>query len=118
MSAASVSRVPTERQYRTLLALGSGAAGLSRTKRDTDPLLRHGWVTADWRPPYYQFVRLTAEGFKALGRAVEKFGLPELTRGYVEHKICGDCGREWNPRCKCGSRHYRFVNEEVERAAA
>ena len=27
-------------------------------------------------------------------------------------------GQGWNPRCKCGSRHYRFVSEEVERAAA
>lgn len=117
-SAARSTRFPTEHQYRVLLSLGSGNAGLSRTKRQTDPLLRHGWVTADWRPPYYQFVRITADGMRALAAAIERFGLPDLTRGVVERKVCSECGCEWRPSCKCGSRSYRFDFEEVERDAA
>ncbi len=74
-----MSATPTENQYRTLLLLGSGAAGLSFRKRQTDALLRRGWVTADWKPPYYQWVRITSEGLRALARAVEKFGLPDVT---------------------------------------
>ena len=116
-SAAST-RVPTERQYQLLLSIGSGAAALSRTKRDTEPLLRHGWVTADWRPPYYQFVRITAAGLHALARAVERFGLPSMEVGHYHEKVCSECGRKWKPKCRCGSSSYRYEAREVERAAA
>ena len=70
------SRTPTEKQYQRMRPLGDGAAGLSRSKRDIDPLLRHGWVTAEWRPPYYQMVRLTPDGLRALADAVERYGWP------------------------------------------
>jgi hypothetical protein len=73
-----VTRVPTEKQYRTLRVLGSGSAGLSFRKRQTEQLLRHGWVTAEWVPPYYQWVRITPDGLRALAGAVERYGLPEL----------------------------------------
>ena len=86
-------RVPTEKQYRTLVALGDGSAGLSRGKRDTDPLLRRGWVTAEWRPPYYQWVRITPEGLRALATAVERYGLPEMgPKPKTTRRVCSDCG--------------------------
>ena len=75
-----VVRVPTERQYRRLLVLGSGAAAFSRTLRDTKALLDHGWVTAEWDGRYYQCVRITPEGHRALAAGQERYGLPELTR--------------------------------------
>lgn len=111
-------RCPTERQFKMLLALGSGSAGLSRTKRDTDPLLRRGWVTADWKPPYYQWVRITAAGLHALALAVERYGLPEMVGGSYHAHVCVECGRDWQPRCKCGSRQSRYESREVERDAA
>lgn len=111
-------RCPTERQYRHLLNLGSGAAGISRTRRDIDPLLKRGWVTADWRPPYYQWVRITAEGLRALALGVERYGLPELTRGHNYVQVCADCEREWRPKCRCGSDRYRYDDREVVRDAA
>ncbi len=103
---------PTEKQYRTLLNLGSGAAGLSVTKRRAEPLMRHGWVTADWRPPYYQWMRITPDGLRALALGVEKFGLPSM-EPRTEVKVCGDCGRDWRPKCGCGSRHYRYQERAV-----
>lgn len=108
-------RCPTEKQFGILMNLGGGSALLTGRKREIDPLLRRGWVTADHG---YAWVRITAAGLRALALAVEKFGLPEMSRGHRTVKVCGDCGQGWNPRCKCGSRHYRFVSEEVERVAA
>lgn len=75
------SRCPTEKQYRKLRILGSGAAWVVGTKGDVEPLLRHGWVTAD--PPtdarrYYAWIRITPDGLRALAEAVERYGLPEL----------------------------------------
>lgn len=88
-----MSRVPTEKQYGILLMLGSGAAGLSFKKRETEALLRRGWVTADWRPPYYQFVRITPDGLRALTIAVERFGLPDLGPNLeTQVRVCADCG--------------------------
>jgi hypothetical protein len=106
--------VPTEKQYGILRVLGSGSAGLSFKKRTTEPLLRRGWVTADWRPPYYQFVRITPDGLRALALAVEKFGLPDLgPHPMTEAKVCVECDRDWFPACSCGSRRYRFIAREV-----
>ncbi len=65
-------------QYQRLLPLGSASAGLSWTRRNAEPFLRHGWVTAEWRPPYYQWVRITPDGLRALADGVERYGLPEL----------------------------------------
>jgi hypothetical protein len=104
-----VTRVPTEKQYAILRMLGSGAAGLSFTKRAAEPLLRRGWVDAEWRAPYYQFVRITPDGLRALADAVEKYGLPSLgPNPEREVAVCSDCGRDWRPRCRCGGRHLRY----------
>lgn len=73
-----MNRVPTEKQYATLRVLGGGSAGLSWTKRQTEPFLRRGWVTAEFVDSYYQWVRITAEGLRALADAVERYGLPEI----------------------------------------
>lgn len=108
-------RCPTVKQYGTLRMLAGGAAGLSFTAGTARPLLRHGWVTADLRPPYYQFVRITPDGLRALAEAVERYGLPDLgPRPVSERKVCGDCGRDWRPKCKCGSSQYRYEQREVE----
>jgi hypothetical protein len=100
-------RTPTERQYKLLLAIGSGSAWLSATKRECGPLLRHGWVTAEWRPPYYQFVRITPEGLRALAAAVERYDLPDLFAGdqkpTTQVRVCA----------KCGSERYRYETREV-----
>lgn len=108
-------RVPTQRQFEILMRLGSGSALLTGRKREVAPMVKHGWVTAD---AGYAWVRITSGGLHALARGVEKYGLPEMKGGHRSVKVCGDCEREWNPRCKCGSRHYRIVSEEVERVAA
>ena len=71
-------RTPTENQYRRLRVLASGGAGLIWTKREAAPLLKHGWVTAEWEPPYFQWVRITPDGLRALALAVERYGLPEI----------------------------------------
>lgn len=103
---------PTLKQYDVLRILGSGSAGLSFNKRTCEPLLRRGWVTARWDPPYYQFVRITPDGLRALALGVERFGLPSL-KPETRAKVCSDCGRDWRPRCRCGSRTYRFETREV-----
>lgn len=69
-------RVPTPGQYAALRALGSGGAGMSFTRRKTEPLLSHGWVTAEWHEPYWQWVRITPDGYRALAVAAERHGLP------------------------------------------
>jgi hypothetical protein len=73
-----VRRIPTEKQYRRLLMLGSGAAWMSASKRDCQPLLRRGWVTADFDGRLYQWVRITPSGLRALADAVEAYGLPQF----------------------------------------
>lgn len=110
-------RVPTEKQYGTLLALASGTAGLSFKKRQTEPMLRRGWVTADWRPPYYQWVRITPDGLRALAAAVERYGLPDIKGGATRHRVCADCGSEKRVCGSCGGRHFRDEFRPVERAA-
>ena len=86
-------RVPTEKQYATLRALGSGSAGLSWGKRHAEQFLRRGWVTAEWSPPFYQWVRITPAGIRALAAAVEKYGLPELgPKPQKWERYCGKCG--------------------------
>jgi hypothetical protein len=73
-------RVPTEAQYRLLRLLGSGNAGMSWQRRKVDPLLAHGWVTAQRAESerFYHFVRVTPEGLRALAAAVERYGLPDV----------------------------------------
>lgn len=99
-------RVITERQYQRLRVLGSGSAGLSWGKRDTEVFLRRGWVTAEWRAPYYQMVRITATGLRALADGVERYGLPGLGPSpMTERRVCADCG----------SRSYLWESIPVER---
>lgn len=93
LSTRSTARVPSQKHYATLLALASGAAGLSMGKRDCEPLLKRGWVTAEWRAPYYQWVRITPAGLRALAEAVERVGLPTLgPKPRTRRSVCGDCG--------------------------
>ncbi|MEQ9319007.1 MAG: hypothetical protein RIF41_07590 [Polyangiaceae bacterium] len=108
-------RTPTEKQYRTLINLASGSAGLSWTRRDTRPLLNHGWVTAELRDRYYQWVRITPDGLRAVALAVEKYGLPDFGPSPKTHvKVCCECKRDWRPKCSCGSRTYRHEERAVE----
>lgn len=106
------SATPTEKQHKVLLTLGSGSALLTGKKRDIEPLVRRGWVTADHG---YAWVRITTEGLHALARGVERFGLPEMKGGSVADRVCAECDREWRPKCKCGSGHWRYKVREVER---
>lgn len=110
-------RVPTEKQYEFLLVLGGGAAGLSIGKRKAEQFLRRGWVTAKWDPPVYQWVRITADGLRALARGVEKYGLPSL-KPETMVKVCGDCERDWRPACHCGCRSYRYETRAVSESHA
>lgn len=110
VAADSDRRVPTPRQFDTLYMLGAGSALLTGRRRDVEPLLRRGWVTARHG---YGWVRITAAGLHALARAVEKYGLPEFSRGHLAVKVCSECARPWKPRCRCGSSTYRVTSEEV-----
>lgn len=104
-----MTRVPTEKQYRTLLNLASGSAGLAWGRRHTEPFLRRGWATAEPKGSYYNWVRITPDGLRALALAVEKYGLPDLgPKPVVDRRVCADCG----------SGRYRFVTVDAEEAAA
>lgn len=105
---------PTEKQYGVLLMLGSGSALLTGTKRTVEPLVRRGWVTAGHG---YSWVRITPDGLRALAAGAEKYGLPEFTKATIHPKVCSECGQDWRPKCRCGSRMYRFEAREVEAAA-
>lgn len=74
----------TRRQYDYMRPLGSGAALVVGTKRETEMYLRRGWVTAKHYPEKKQYpyamVRITPAGLRALADAVEKYGLPEFRR--------------------------------------
>jgi len=99
-------RTPTEKQYQALRNLASGAAGLSWGKRNTEMFLNRGWVTAEWRPPNYQWVRITPDGMRALADAVEQYGLPDL----------GPKPQKWQSYCaKCGSKRIlsRLIDAEI-----
>ena len=70
---------PTENQYRLLRILGSGNALICGTRRETEPLIRRGWVTFRTFDTHgYKWVRITPDGLRALALAVERYGLPEL----------------------------------------
>lgn len=99
---------PGRKQYDLLLMLASGTAGLSMRKRRVEPMLAHGWVTAEWKPPFYQWVRITAEGLRALAVAVERYGLPDLgPKPVTTVRVCGDCG----------SGRYRLIAVDADEAA-
>ncbi len=74
--------VPGQKQYGILRCLGNGCAMVIGYKREIDPLLRRGWVTAepkqDAKRSYYAWIRITPDGLRALALAVEKYGLPDL----------------------------------------
>jgi len=98
--------VPTVKQYALLRILPPGVAGLSWSRRDTDPLLRRNWVTAEWRPPFYQWVRITPDGLRALATALYQHGLPDPAgQPQGTQRVCAGCG---------GSRwRYETVAEET-----
>ena len=81
MSRASVNDTPTERQYRLLMALGSGGALVSASERAAGPLARRGWVSGERHEGEdypWAWVRITPDGLRALARAVGRYGLPEI----------------------------------------
>lgn len=106
-----MSALPTQRQHETLLRLGSGNALLTGTKRTVEPLLRRGWVTARHD---YAWARITPDGLRALALSVEKYGLPEFENPHLYAKVCSECGCDWHPKCRCGSRQYRHEIRQVE----
>lgn len=98
------SRVPTDKQYRILLNLGSSAAMITANRRTVEPLLRRDWVTATEREGYYAWIRITPTGLRALADAVERYGLPEIgPRPQTERRVCA----------RCGSEQYRFEVVDV-----
>lgn len=75
-----MSRVPTEKQYDTLRVLGSGAmliSGIGGDRRLWKALLRHGWVAPE-KPGEENGLRITAEGYRALAAAADRYGLPDI----------------------------------------
>lgn len=110
-----MNRVPTEKQYERLRSLSVGVAGLSFLKRDTEPLLRRGWVTAEWDGKYYQWVEITADGLRAVADGIDRYGLPRVKEGYIRKKVCADCGGKRFVCHACGSGTYRFEQEKIER---
>lgn len=114
-------RVPTEKQYRKLLALGSGAAGLSWTTGEVRPLLGHGWVTAKQDGRYWHWVRITSDGLRALAAAVDRYGLPAMSdEARVSRRVCADCeSARYKTVCSnCGSAQYRFEQRTAEEVIA
>ena len=112
-------RTPTPRQFDRLRPLSLTNACLSWSKRDAEPLLKHGWITADYDGAYYQWVRITPDGLRALALAVERYGMPEMLLGSRSVRVCVECERDWEAKCRhCDSRLSRFKVEEVERCAA
>ena len=94
--------VPSENQYRMLRAMSGGAALVVGKKRDIDPMHRRGWVTGDFDPTaksyHWSFVRITADGLRALAAAVDARGLPDIfdpkdkDNATTTVRVCGDCG--------------------------
>lgn len=102
-------RRPTRKQYDYLRALGGGSAIIVGGKRETEMYLRRGWATAELHDdngrPYYAWIRITAEGLRALAQGVEEFGLPEIgPKPQTERRVCADCG----------SSRYRFEIIDAE----
>ena len=89
-------RIPTEKQYAYLRALGGGSAIIVGQKRETEMYLRRGWVTAevyDEDKSYpYAWIRITPDGLRALAAAVEKYGLPKIGPEPKKYEsYCGEC---------------------------
>lgn len=95
MASRPSSRLPTEKQYAYLRALGGGSAIIVGQKRETEMYLRRGWVTAEWRDEKqypYAWIRITPDGLRALAAAVEAYGLPEIgPKPQKWESYCGDC---------------------------
>ena len=75
-------------------------------KRDTEPLLRRGWVTsAEFDGKYYPWVRIAPDGLRILAEWQDEHGLPEMKGGTIEKRVCSDCGSSrW---------HYDYEKVEV-----
>lgn len=81
-------RVPTEKQFRKLMAIGIHYTVLVPGRRDWGPLLKHGWVEAleaDDGGTYLPPLRISADGLRALADCVERYEHPQ-TRWEAEKK--------------------------------
>lgn len=73
-------RTPTEGQFRRLASAGTGSVMWATRRSEWGPLLRAGWVErfnddsprGGSLPP----LRITAEGYRALGAALDRHGWP------------------------------------------
>ena len=102
-------RRPTRKQYDYLRSLGSGSAIIVGKKRETEPYLRRGWVTAEFKEGEkhypYSWIRITPEGARVLAEGMEEFGLPEIgPKPQTKRRVCADCG----------STRYRFEIIDAE----
>lgn len=78
-------RTPTPKQFRQLKTL-SGHIVLTPGFREWQPLINHGWVEAAWgyelkvkqdgRYKSWPPLRMSADGFRALAAAIDKYGWP------------------------------------------
>lgn len=71
-------RCPTEKQYARMLMLASGAMLVSGADRGLRALVSRGWLAPEWPDKPDNGLRITPDGLRALARAVERYGLPEL----------------------------------------
>lgn len=73
-------RVPTAGQFERLLSAGRGSVVLAPRRAEWMPLLRNGWVErvegVSPRGGVLPPLRVTAEGFRALARGLERHGWP------------------------------------------
>lgn len=71
-------KAPTEKQYRQLRILGSGAIALVPGRREWEPLLRRGWVreasTRDDNSRFLPPLQITPDGYRALAAGLELHG--------------------------------------------
>lgn len=78
-----MNRVPTERQYRLLAAIGATAIALAPGRGEWGPLLRREWVETlgedDKDKRYLPPLRITPEGLRAMALAMERYDVaPEI----------------------------------------
>jgi hypothetical protein len=70
-------RIPTKRQFDRLLVVGSGSMIISGGDRGLRAMVKRGWLSTD-PPGSDNGFRITAEGFRALADAMEKYGLEPI----------------------------------------
>ena len=84
-----MARVPTERQFRKLAALGGNSIAVAPSFKEWEAAVNRGWVEAAWgyklepkrdsagRRTYWPPLRISAAGLRALADAVDRYGWPE-----------------------------------------